>query len=252
LPLGLFIFAACAAMHRVQTPAPVLEADRPDFTEGIATVPPGWIQSEAGYTFSRADGNTSHSIGELLVRIPASTRAEIRLGFNSYAIEHAPGLSLLGFEDMEVGTKVRLIEHEARMLLPSVSILALTTLPTGRRDIGAGVMQPTGILAVGWELTDRLSLESNVSYTYASQDRTRFSQWANSASLAAEMTPRLGGFFEWFGTNPSSFGVKRADYLNTGVAVRFGKSLILDARIGANARRGARDYFAGVGVTRRW
>jgi hypothetical protein len=252
LPLGLFIFSACATMGRVEGPAPALEADRPDFTEGIATVPPGWIQSEAGYTFSRADGNTSHSIGELLVRIPAGDRAEVRLGFNSYSIEHVPGLVRRGFEDMEVGTKVRLIEHEERSLLPSVSILALTTLPTGHRDIGAGVMQPTGILALGWQLSQRLSLESNANFRYASEDGTRFSQWATSASLAAEITPRLGGFLEWFGTNPASLGAKRADYLNTGAAVRLGNSFIIDARVGANARHGTRDYFAGVGVSQRW
>jgi hypothetical protein len=229
-----------------------LEGDRPDFTEGIATVPPGWIQTEAGYTFSRADGNTSHSIGELLVRVPAGDRAEVRLGFNSYSIEHIPGLVRRGFEDMEVGTKVRLTDHEERSLLPNVSILALTTLPTGTRDIGTSVMQPTGILALGWQLTEKLSLESNANYKYASEDRTRFSQWATSASLAAEITPRLGSFVEWFGTSPASLGAKRADYLNTGVAMRFGNSLTLDARVGANTRRGTRDYFLGFGVSQRW
>jgi hypothetical protein len=239
-------------MDRVENPAPALEADRPDFTEGTATVPPGWIQSEAGYTFSRANRTSSHSIGELLVRIPAGNRAEVRLGFNSYSIEHAPGLTRRGLEDAEVGTKLRLVTHEERSLLPNVSILALTTLPTGHRDIGTDVIQPTAKLALGWQLSERLSLESNVNYTYASESGTRFSQWANTASLAAEITPRLGGFFEWFGTNPPSLGVKRADYLNTGVGLRFGNSLTLDARIGANARRGARDYFAGLGVSRRW
>jgi hypothetical protein len=252
LPLGLFILSACATMSRVETPAPALEADRPDFTEGTATVPPGWIQSEAGYTFSRADGNTSHSIGELLVRVPAGNRAELRLGFNSYAIEHVPGQVRRGFEDIEVGTKVRLIVNEERSLLPNVSILALTTFPTGHRDIGTSVMQPTGKLALGWQLSERLSLESNANYTYASEDGTRFSQWATTASLAAEITPRLGSFLEWFGTSPVSLGAKRADYLNAGVGMRFGNSLTLDARVGANARSGSRDYFAGLGVSRRW
>ena len=229
-----------------------MEADRPDFTEGTATVPPGWIQTEAGYTFSRADANASHSIGELMVRVPASNRAELRLGFNSYSIEHAAGLVRRGFEDMEVGTKVRLIEHEERTLLPNVSILALTTLPTGHRDIGTGVMQPTGIIALGWELSERLSFDSNGSYMYASEDGTRFSQWATTASLAAEITPRLGSFLEWFGRSPITLGAKRADYLNAGVGMRFGNSLTLDARVGANARRGTHDYFAGLGATRRW
>lgn len=252
MPLGLFIFSACATMSRVETPVPALDTDRPDFTESTEIVPPGWVQSESGYTFSRADGYTSHSIGELLLRVPASNRAEFRLGFNSYSIEHVPGLVRRGFEDMEVGTKVRLIESEERSFVPNVSILGLTTLPTGHRDIGSSVMQPTVKLAFGWQLSEKLSFDSNANYTYASEDGTRFSQWANSASLGAEITPRLGSFFEWFGTSPASLGAKRADYLNAGVGMRFGNSLKLDARIGANTRRGTRDYFAGLGVSRRW
>ena len=137
-----------------------------------------------------------------------------------------------GFEDMEVGTKIRLIEREGRSLVPSVSILALTTLPTGHRDIGSSVMQPTAKLALGWQLSERLSLGSNANYTYASEDGTRFSQWATSASLGAEITPRLESFVEWFGTNPVSLGAKRADYLDTGAGMKFGGSLRLDARAG--------------------
>jgi len=156
-----------------------------------------------------------------------------------------------GFEDMEVGAKVRIIEHEERSLVPNVSILALSTLPTGHPGIGARVMQPAAKLAVAWQLSERLSLQSNANYTYASEDGTRFSQWAGSASFGAEFTPRLETFVEWFGTSPGSLGGGRADYLNTGAAVKFGRSLRLDARVGTSTRT-TRDYFAGVGVSRRW
>jgi hypothetical protein len=96
-----------------------------------------------------------------------------------------------------------------------------------------------------------LSLQSNANYTYASQDGTRFSQWAGSASLGTEFTPRVETFVEWFGTSPASLGAGRADYLNTGVAMKLSSSLRLDARIGTNART-TRDYFVGVGASRRW
>ena len=251
LPVGLVILSACAGISKVESPAPEIEADRPDFTETTETVPPGSIQAEAGYTYSREKSTTNHSIGELLVRVPAGNRAELRFGFNSYSIEHVAGLVRRGFEDMEVGTKVRLIEREDRSLIPSVSVLVLSTLPTGHRGIGSRVMQPTAKLALGWQLTERLSLQSNANYTYASGDGTRFSQWASSASFGAEFTPRLEGFVEWFGTSPVSLGTRRADYLNTGAAMKFGGSLKLDARVGTNTRT-TRDYFAGVGVSRRW
>jgi hypothetical protein len=238
-------------MGKVKSPAPAIEADRPDFTESPETLVPGTIQAEAGYTYSRDESSTNQSIGELLVRVPAGPRAELRVGFNSYAIVHSGGLVLRGFEDMEVGTKVRLTEHEERSVIPNVSILLLSTLPTGHRGIGSKVMRPTGKLALGWQLSERLSLESNADYSYASEDGTRFSQWAGSASLGAEFTPRLEGFVEWFGTNPVSLGAGRADYLDTGAAMKFGLSLRLDARIGTSTRT-TRDYFAGVGVSRRW
>jgi hypothetical protein len=251
LPIGLAVLSACATTSRVQSPAAEIEADRPDFTESPETVPPGSIQAEGGYTYSRDASSTNQSIGELLVRVPANTRAELRIGFNSYSIEHAAGQVRRGFEDMEVGTKVRVIEREERSLVPNVSILLLSTLPTGHSGIGSGVMQPTAKLALGWQLSQKFSLQSNANYTYASEGRTRFSQWAGSASLGADITPRVESFLEWFGTSPASLGTKRADYLDTGAAMKFGSSLRLDARAGINART-TRDYFAGVGIARRW
>jgi Putative MetA-pathway of phenol degradation len=251
MPVGLVILSACATTSRVEGPASAVEADRPDFTESPETVPPGSIQAEGGYTYNRDESSTNQSIGELLVRVPAGTRAELRVGFNSYSIEHTAGLVRRGFQDMAVGTKVRLIEHEERSPVPSVSIIVLSTLPTGHRGIGSRKMQPTVKLALGWQLSERLSLQSNANYSYAIEDGTRFSQWASSASFGADITPRLETFVEWFGTNPVSPGAGRADYLNTGAAMKFGSSLRLDARIGTNART-TRDYFAGVGVSRRW
>jgi hypothetical protein len=251
LPIGLVILSACAAMSKVESPVPAIDADRPDFTESPETVPPGSIQAEGGYTYRRDKSGTNQSIGELLVRVPADTRAEVRIGFNSYLIEHAAGMVRRGFEDMEVGTKVRIIERDERSLIPNVSILVLSTLPTGRAGIGSRVMQPTAKLAFGWQLADKLSLQSNANYTYASEDGTRFSQWASSASFGTEFTTRLESFVEWFGISPASLGTGRADYLDTGAAMKFGGSLRLDARIGINTRT-TRDYFVGVGVSRRW
>jgi hypothetical protein len=235
----------------VEGPTPAIEADRPDFTESPETVIPGSIQAEAGYTYHRKESGTNQSIGELLVRVPAGTRAEVRVGFNSYAIEHDAGLVRRGFEDIEIGTKVRLIEREERSPVPNVSILLLSTLPTGHRGIGSRAMQPTAKLALGWQLSKQWSLQSNADYSYAIEDGTRFSQWAGSASLGTENTPRVETFLEWFGTSPASLGGKRADYLNTGAAMKFGGLLRLDARIGTNIRT-TRDYFLGVGVSRRW
>ncbi len=250
LPL-LAYMTACAPATRPASPAPALEADRPDFTESTETVAPGFIQAEAGYTFNSEEGSTSHSIGELLVRLPAGSRAEARIEFNSYSIENNAGSVQRGFEDIEVGAKIKLIEHEERSALPNVSVLVLSTLPTGHSGIGSSAMQPGAKLALGWHLSERLALESNANYSYAGESGTRFSQWSGSASLGLEITPCLGSFIEWFGTNPVALGLGRADYLNVGAGMGFGSSLKLDARVGANTHS-TRDYFVGFGVSRRW
>lgn len=251
LLLVLLLLSACVPIGRVESPIPAIESDRPDFTESTETVPPGSIQAEGGYAFKSNNGSTSHEIGELLLRVPAGTRAEVLLGFNSYTVERVPGLVQRGFEDMEVGMKVRLLAHEARSLLPNVSVLALSTLPTGQSDAGSTAIQPTLKLAFGWHLSEMLSLESNAGYSFAADDGTRFSQWSTSASLAADVTPRLDTFVEWFGTNPVTLGAGRADYLDAGAGIKFGQSLRLDASVGANVRS-SRDYFVGFGISRRW
>lgn len=214
-------------------------------------MPPGSIQAEGGYTYTRDESSTNHSIGELLVRVPAGTRAELRFGFNSYLVEHTAGSVQRGFQDIAVGAKVRLIEQEERSPVPNVSIVVLTTLPTGHRGIGSRAMQPIAKLALSWQLGERFSLQSNVNYSYAIEDGTRFSQWASSASFGTDITPRLETFVEWFGVSPVSLGARRADYLNTGAAMKFGGSIRLDARIGVNART-TRNYFTGLGLSRRW
>jgi hypothetical protein len=251
LLIVVLILSGCATLSPVESTAAAIEADRPDFTESTETVPPRSIQAEGGYTYSRDESGTNHSIGELLIRVPATRHAEARIGLNSYSITRTAGSVQRGFEDMEIGTKVRLIDHEERSLIPNVSILALTTLPTGHRGIGTRAIQPTAKLALGWQLVERLSLQSNINYTYASEDGTRFSQWAASASFGTDLTTRLESFVEWFGTSPTSLGAGRSGYLDTGAAIKFGTSLRLDARIGVNTRT-TKDYFAGVGLSRRW
>jgi len=115
-----------------------------------------------------------------------------------------------------------------------------------------GAVWPTAKLALEWPLSERLALESNANYSYASEAGTRFSRWGTSASIRDDITPRLEGFVEWFGTNPASIGARRADYVDTGGGIRIGGSLMVDARVGANARVGMSDYFVGFGISRRW
>src|SRR3954447_23328722 len=99
--LGLLWTAPLVAQDFSGLPEP-LNTDRPDFTEGTATVPAGHYQLEGGYTFTRQGTDDSQSLGELLLRIGVNDRVEARLGIGSYDWDD-PGIPgeprISGYED---------------------------------------------------------------------------------------------------------------------------------------------------------
>jgi hypothetical protein len=66
-----------------------ISADRPGFSTPTAIVPLGDIQLEAGATVSRFGDD--YSFGELLLRVPVTERAELRVGLPSYLVSRADG-----------------------------------------------------------------------------------------------------------------------------------------------------------------
>ncbi len=80
-----------AALSKSSTAQEALVTDRPDFTESTETVKLGRFQLEGGYTFTRIDNNKEHTLGELLLRIGARQRLELRIGISSYALTRSPG-----------------------------------------------------------------------------------------------------------------------------------------------------------------
>ena len=68
--MALAFIAGLASLIPPAAPAQQpLISDRPDFTESAATITPGRVQMEAGYTFARLEEVEGHAIGEILARI---------------------------------------------------------------------------------------------------------------------------------------------------------------------------------------
>lgn len=247
-----FALSACAAGR--MEPAEPIVTDRPDFTESTETVPAGMVQAEGGWTFARRGAERERSIGELLVRVGAGRRTELRLDLGSYAVTSAGSESVRGLEDVGIGAKVRLLEGADRpgSARPALSLLAGTTLPTGARAVRENAMQPEAKLAAGWALADRLSLGVNVNYAWASESGRRFGQTAASASLGYELSTRVGGYVEGFAFAPRSRGGPTTGYVNGGLTYQLYDALQLDARGGVRAGAAAGDYFVGIGLARRW
>jgi len=227
-----------------------IEPDRPDFTEGTGIIPAGHYQVEGGATFARVEENETTSLGEVLVRIPLAEWLEARLGVGSYSWSHGGGPDFEGYEDPEVGVKVHLADSSGGF--PDVALLFLTTVPVGARDFTADAWQPTVKLAVGWDLTPRFSLSSNLNASYLAEGDDRFSQIAASLSAGFSMTERLGAFLEAFGFSEETADGPGTAYVNGGFAYAVSDDLSLDIRAGAGLNDASPDYFLGAGASVRW
>ncbi len=259
LVLGLGLTMALPTVAQDFSGLPdALETDRPDFTEGTATVPTGHFQLEGGYTFTRVGDEDSSSLGELLVRIGLSEKVEARLGVGSYSrvdtrVSGASALS--GYEDPSIGVKIRLTPEDSNLLPPGHPHLALllgTSVPVGDDDLTSDEWQPEGKLALGWDFTDRFSLGSTLIYAYPSDGGERFHQFAASLSAAYSLTDRLGMYVEGYGFNKESLGGSSTAYLNTGLSLGISNDLQLDVRVGAGLDDPSPNWFAGVGAAVRF
>jgi Putative MetA-pathway of phenol degradation len=136
--LGAWIFILLFGMPFTAMGAddsPQLTTDRPSQSDASTLVPPGYLQSEIGYTYTRDDtaGTTtnSHSAPNLLLRYGLLDELEIRFGWNGYFRNNPnPGAVQEGSGDGQVSAKLYLRQESG--WLPETTLLAGTTLPFGK------------------------------------------------------------------------------------------------------------------------
>ncbi len=250
LLLGAVLASPAAALAQGEP----LVTDRPDFTESTALVPLRRVQVEGGYTFERDGAERRHSVGEVLVRVGVAAPLELRIGLSSYALARAPGADLSGVEDSSLGVKLRLLRRAdgAPGVVPDASLIVASSLPTGARALRSDGAQPEAKLALGWSLSERVSLASNLNYAAVRADDARHGELGGSASVAVSLAERVGGYAEYFGFVPTAPGMERPQYLNGGLTFLLSDDFQVDARVGRGIGAAGGDYFLGVGIARRW
>ena len=251
---GTFAVIGLVGCASVNTSREPLVSDRPDFTESTSTMAPGEVQAEGGYTYTRGAGETSNTVGELLVRIGLSHFAELRIEPGSYSRVMSPTGTETGWEDSEIGAKVRL--HNAAddhpSAVPAVALVLASSIPTGSDAFRESHAQPEVKLASEWTLTNRLGLATNFDVARPVADARRYTELAASASFGFELSPRVSAFAEAFGFAPEIAGAKHTSYLDSGVAASLSPNLQIDIRGGVGLNGAGPDYFVGAGLARRW
>jgi hypothetical protein len=247
----VIVLTGCASSRPGQEP---LVSDRPDFTEAPQTIAPGRVQLEGGHTFARAAAEKANTTGEVLLRIGVAPRAELRLEPGSYSTFTSPVTDARGREDGAVGVKLRL--HDApeseRSIVPALSLVVATSVPTGSSVFRQRAMQPEAKLVSAWTLTDRLSLATNVNVARLVDGGERFTEWSASGSLGVSLTERYGLYAEVFGFVPQLDDAPRTTYANTGLTAGLTPNFQLDVRAGIGLNGTAPDYFLGAGFAKRW
>ena len=256
-----------------------LVTDRPDFTEAASTVGRGVAQLEFGYTFT-TDGNgngdgggrtDTHSFGEPLLRLGvAADWLELRVA-NTYGLEragNAPGGPVDrtdGAEDLYLGLKIALAPQAG--WLPETALIPQMTVPTGADAFTADTVLPGANLVYAWELSDRLATGGSTQVNRVVEGLAPvavpgsgvnpaapgdFAELAQSWTVAASLTDRVGAYGEYFGFYALSGGGDDEHYLNGGFTVLLTDDVQYDARVGVGLNEAADDLFAGTGLSIRF
>ncbi len=256
---ALAMCVAVAETAHSQLPAlGPLVTDRPDQTESSAVVAPGFVQLEAGWTYTRHDGGPrrvgSHAVPQLLARIGVVNRIEARVGFAGWQAvrgeEATATVDDQGVGDLELGVKYHL--HAGRGAMPSLALLAGASVPTGEEAFSSGRVDPSFRLSFAHELTPRLSLGYNVGtqwVTETDQSGLRHTRAETIYTLAfgVSLIERLGVFAESFGS--LALGDRGSDThsLDGGLTLLLTNSVQLDVSGGFGLNTAPDDWFVGLG-----
>jgi hypothetical protein len=231
-----------------------LSSDRPGFTDGPLLVRRGRQQLEAGYAYTRAGREREHTVGETLLRIGFRPSAELRVALNSYVVASgAPTGRASGLEDAQLGAKLRLVSgDDAVSLRPRVSLIAMTSVPTGGLAFGRRASEPSGVLTAQWQAPRATALVVNVGAAARDADGgRRAGEYSAGASFDAPITRTLTSFVEYFTRSVVGDDPTQA-FATGGVTLAVGHGLQLDASASAGLRRGTPDARLNAGVVRRW
>lgn len=224
--------------------------DRPDFTESAQTVTPGKIQTEAGYTFANWDGEQEHTVGELLIRIPLTSKFEGRVAVNSLAFTTTHGAKTAGLQDSSLGFKLSL-NPEQKKWIPQMALIAAATLPSGGNAYRENTLQPGAKLCLGWALSEKWSFSSNLNYDHASEEGATFDKFTQSTSFGWAFKENWGAYFEAFRVQPNSTEGLETSYINGGVTYLVSDDIQLDARAGKGLNGISSEHFIGIGISNR-
>ena len=227
-----------------------ISTDRPGFANSTDIVPRGHIQLEGGATAARSGDDRSYSFGQLLVRVPLSSRIEAHVGVPSYLVSRSGGTRETGADNLFLEGKYLLSSRKRS----AYSVTANAILPTGSQKVTTRRFESGVNFAADYKLSDSLGITLNlgelrVANVSATGSTSHADDLFGAAAFNFTLTPKLGTFAELYaigGDGPTQ------KYLDGGFTYLLNPRTQLDASagVGLGNRAGGPDYFYGAGISR--
>jgi hypothetical protein len=258
----------------------LINTDRPDFTDATFTVGQGVALLETGYTYRRShSGGLSldrRQLPESLLRIGMTDEFELRIKWVGYVMTDIDdgrsrlSQSVAGTDDLQLGFKYEISQQDGWR--PMFTFVGTVIVPSGTNGVSVNQVQPSANLVYGWGIRRWLYLKGSTGVDFAkTSDVTQVvegslqegplvmrvednvSQWHQSLSLLFQVSPRIGGFAEWFSFYSDSGVDNRAShYLDTGLYIYITPNVQLDVRVGERISNRIDTLFTGAGFSTRW
>lgn len=226
-----------------------LVSDRPDFTESAVSVEPGRFQVEFGATAAQGGDEREFSAGEVLLRAGLVSRLELRLEIGSFAWTDGPGeVDPSGLTTAKVAFKMEVIRASRRVLGGvQMALLGSVTLPIGDSDVATDGWLPSAVLAASWDLTDRVSVGTNVGLASFEGGPEQFTAGWLTGAVGLAISDRWGSFFELFGFTSERDRGPTTGTFQAGATFLVSRDFQLDARIARRVTAEGPDALVGIG-----
>ena len=255
---GLLCVAGCLAQEAPSSDVE-MSTDRPGYGESTDIVPHGFLQVEAGLVADNTstDGFHTHTLAvpSTLLRAPVTPWMELRastdgIQYERDAAPNSAAVSHAGFADVGIGAKFRLLHDHGR--LPSVSLVAEVSFPTGSAGFSDGGYNPELELIWAEPLTRGFSASGNFNLWWVPGDTGGSPGHAQSLSFGHALPGKLQGFWEVYHIAPPP-GVDAPSWnTDAGFSRMLGRNAQVDLEAGHSLMARVSDWFFGAGLSFRF
>ena len=240
----LFFFCFFSSIHAQPSK---IDADRPDQTESVNTVPKKWLQFEAGFNYQKNDKFTKEFLlPTLLSKYGLSNRIELRLitTINQQRI-NIPATGKFNstiLEQVEAGAKIGLFEE--KNILPKTSLLFHFGIP--------GLATYTDKLLFNSRLSMQHTLTKNISLGY--NLGVEFDGTSDDPNFIYTFSPGINIDEKWY-AYVEAFGTlqKQSEHnIDGGFAYFINDNFKMDISGGFGLTSNAPKYYTSIGASIRF